>query len=363
MKRNMNPGVNRRVFLRTIAAAAASVAIPTVSHAREDPHHTQHVLPRWRGFNLHPFFGTWNNGIPVEDDYKKIADLGFNFVRLPMWYTHWTDAKDVYKVKEEVLERIDEAVAYARENGLHTCLNFHRAPGYCVAKDPPEPFDLFKDQEALDAFCFHWKLFADRYKNIPSKELSFNLVNEPIAPPEDHERVVRAAVKTIREASPDRLIICDGLMWGYRPAPELRDLNIAESTRGYEPHKLTHYKASWVEGADEYPLPTWPVTRDGKVVFTRENLEKVYAPMVEAARAGVGVHCGECGCFNKTPHPVVLSWLDEVLDILTRHNIGYALWEFRGSFGILDSKRSDVDYEDWHGHKLDRKLLDLLRKY
>src|SRR6478736_5395995 len=29
--------------------------------------------------------------------------------------------------------------------------------------------------------------------------------------------------------------------------------------------------------------------------------------------------------------------------------------------GILDSRREDVEYEEWHGHKLDRKLLDLLK--
>ena len=44
------------------------------------------------------------------------------------------------------------------------------------------------------------------------------------------------------------------------------------------------------------------------------------------------------------------------------NDIGFALWNFRGDFGILDSGRADVEYEDWHGHKLDRKLLDLIRK-
>jgi len=52
-----------------------------------------------------------------------------------------------------------------------------------------------------------------------------------------------------------------------------------------------------------------------------------------------------------------------VLDILHTNKIGFALWEFIGSFGILDSMRADVAYEDWHGRKLDRKLLDLLMKY
>ena len=44
-------------------------------------------------------------------------------------------------------------------------------------------------------------------------------------------------------------------------------------------------------------------------------------------------------------------------------NIGYALWNFRGSFGIIDSARADVAYEDWHGCKLDRELLELLRAH
>jgi hypothetical protein len=52
-----------------------------------------------------------------------------------------------------------------------------------------------------------------------------------------------------------------------------------------------------------------------------------------------------------------------VVDILSSHQIGLALWNFKGDFGILDSGREDVAYEDWHGHKLDRKLLDLFRKH
>jgi endoglucanase len=42
---------------------------------------------------------------------------------------------------------------------------------------------------------------------------------------------------------------------------------------------------------------------------------------------------------------------------------GWALWNFRGPFGILDSRRADVAYEDFHGHQLDRKMLTLLREF
>jgi hypothetical protein len=60
---------------------------------------------------------------------------------------------------------------------------------------------------------------------------------------------------------------------------------------------------------------------------------------------------------------VTLAWLRDVLEVLTSHNIGLALWNFRGSFGILDSGRKDMAYQDWHGHKLDRQMLDLLRAF
>ncbi len=60
---------------------------------------------------------------------------------------------------------------------------------------------------------------------------------------------------------------------------------------------------------------------------------------------------------------MVLAWLRDVLEILTSNGIGLALWNFRGSFGILDSGRKDVQYEDFHGHKLDRKLLNLLQEF
>ncbi|HPU08214.1 MAG TPA: endoglucanase, partial [Candidatus Atribacteria bacterium] len=49
--------------------------------------------------------------------------------------------------------------------------------------------------------------------------------------------------------------------------------------------------------------------------------------------------------------------------ILSERDIGFALWNFKGPFGILDSEREDVEYEDWQGQKLDRKMLSLLQAY
>ncbi len=123
-------------------------------------------LPRWRGFNLLEKFSAHapsksapNSHVNApfsETDFQWISDWGFDFVRLPMSYCCWSGPDRWRELDEPVLEHIDQAVTFGRRYGLHVCLNFHRAPGYCV-NPPPEPFNLWKEQEPLDAFCHHWE--------------------------------------------------------------------------------------------------------------------------------------------------------------------------------------------------------------
>ena len=72
---------------------------------------------------------------------------------------------------------------------------------------------------------------------------------------------------------------------------------------------------------------------------------------------------GETGCYNKTPHDIALRWLEDNLRIWKEMGIGWAMWGFRGSMSILNSGRTDVEYEDYQGLKLDRKMLELLQRY
>ena len=68
------------------------------------------------------------------------------------------------------------------------------------------------------------------------------------------------------------------------------------------------------------------------------------------------------GCYNKTPHSIALSWLEDVFASLRQRNIGWALWNLRGDFGVLDSRRADMATVDCHGHQLDTALLALLQR-
>lgn len=327
-------------------------------------------LPRWRGFNLLEKFQAGSGRKPfVESDFNWIADWGFNFVRLPMDYRCWISEGDVNNLDEDVLMEIDEAVEYGRQRHIHVNINFHRAPGYCVNRAELEPFNLWTDEPAQAACEFHWRAFAARYRGIPAEELSFNLVNEPARvgqrgmTRENHEGFVRRMAKAIHEEDPDRLIIIDGIEWGRTPLPELADLPIAQSTRFYEPGWLTHHRASWVNAPKDAPDPAWPRRDPNGKVFDVDHLREYWRPWKDLIGKGVGVHAGEGGSYCYTPHDTVLAWLRDALTVMRELNIGWALWNLRGSFGIVDSQRADADYESFEGHQLDRKLLDLLLEF
>ena len=55
--------------------------------------------------------------------------------------------------------------------------------------------------------------------------------------------------------------------------------------------------------------------------------------------------------------------MEHCLKLWRAKGLGWALWNLRGTFGIMDSGRSDIACEDFNGHKLDRKMLDLLKRY
>ncbi len=391
MKRPATPIIDpktssRRRFIGTIGSAlgAATLGLPsTRGLAGAEP--IAPALPRWRGFNLTNFFQAFSRGEEgqgqiLEDDLRWIRDWGFDFIRLPMDYWLWIDTDwkttrklapdDFFKIREATLEKVDRAVELCRGYGLHLSLNFHRAPGYCINDPEREPLVLWRDALAEEAFVHHWDLFARRYRSIPRDALSLNLLNEAPNPREgymsraDYARVMGRATNAIRRHSPDRIVIVDGLSVGNDIVTELIPSGVAQSVHAYWPAGISHYRASWVDRNQSFPTPTWPLLNgDGSIQADRQKLEQRFAPWGDLVQQGIGVHCGECGAYNKTPYAVFLGWFRDVMDILKGHRIGYALWNFRGSFGILDSGRADITYEDWHGHKLDRQLLALLQAH
>ena len=355
--------MERRDFLRSAALAGTALFTdPQRLMARRRPD-----IGAWRGFNLLNYFTA---GYPEpfrEEEFQWMAQWGFNFVRLPLSYWNWSRPGEYYEMDEHVLQDIDRAVEWGRRYGIHVCINLHRAPGYCV-NPPAEPQNIFEDAEALDGCAHQWTVFARRYRRVSSRHLSFNLLNEVArVKAEDYERIVRRLVGAIRDVSPRRLILIDGLDWGGRPLLSVPDLpDIIQCGRGYQPMLISHYEASWTFGDKPMPIPrhqlTWPLDADGQH-YARQYLlqmqEHSWTPLLQQ---GGKVFIGEFGCHNRTPHAVALAWLRDNLDVFHQLGWGWALWNLRGSFGILDSGRDDVEYEDFHGHRLDRQMLRLLQE-
>jgi len=338
---------------------------------------------RWRGFNfpdlfLEPGDERWpemrlnRSGRFREEHFAWVAEWGFNYVRLPLAYGRLVRPGRFGELAEERLEPIDEAVRWARKHGLHVTLNLHHAPGYSVnqaSQGEAEPVNLWEDAVASEAFAALWRGLAERFRAVPATALSFDLVNEPTVDvaPTSREAIVRAlrgTAEAVRGVDAGRPIIVNGILDGRAsaPYPEFHDRDWIQSARGYAPMCVTHHGAWWAG----YPAgrPEWPTTPENSpVAWDRDSLDALFAPWSEIADRGVTVHCGEMGVGRQTPHEVALRWLEDLLRVLGARGIGWALWNFQGSFGILDSGRQDAAYEDWRGHALDRAMLDLLRRY
>ena len=238
--------MKRRAFLGgTLGAMAASQTIfgsPTF-HADDLPAATAKSLPRWRGFNLLDKFMVANQKPFREADFAWMAEWGLNFVRLPLDYRCWAEPGGEGPLREPVLKEIDQAVGFGEKHHIHVNINFHRAPGYTVAR-PSEEKDLWSD-ESIQAVCArHWAEFARRYQGVPNTRVSFNLFNEPAkVDPATYRKVVTRMVGAIRKHDANRLVICDGRDYGRTAPTELVGLDIAAATRGY----VHAFKNEWVE--------------------------------------------------------------------------------------------------------------------
>jgi endoglucanase len=319
-------------------------------------------LPRWRGFNIvDKVSGEHQQRFP-EWKFAFMAEHGFDFARIPLSYRCWATPDAPLDFDEESLKEIDEVVAMGERFGIHINLNIHRAPGYCV-NAPAEPRNLWVDEDAIHAFAETWGMFARRYQGRPNAQLSFDLLNEPPdMEPGPYVRAMRAAVSAIRAQDPGRLMVVDGMKYGQDPVWDMVGDGVAQSTRGYLPMEISHFEATWVPHIKEWSMPSWPMQVGDKLRDYAWMTGK-FKDFRELHAQGVGVHVGEWGCYRFTPHDVALAWMEDNLRNWKQWGWGWALWNLKGTFGIIDSGRADVDYEDTPFGPLDRAMLELLKRY
>jgi aryl-phospho-beta-D-glucosidase BglC (GH1 family) len=232
-----------------------------------------------KGFNLLGKFDVdFSNYGFTEEEFIVLKDLGFNFVRIPLDYRTYTRPGNWDIFIEERVAEIDKVIEWGKKYGVHVCLNLHRAPGYCVNQavlPANQNLDLWNNASAQQAFVNHWAYFANRYKNIPYEELSFNLVNEPAGMDENtYVSVMKKAIDKIQSINPDRVIFVDGLNYSRDIILSLKnEKNIIQAIHVYDPMTLTHYKAGWVQGSDTWPVPVWPMINISQFLYGPQKSE------------------------------------------------------------------------------------------
>jgi hypothetical protein len=263
----------------TYAMSAGSGGLPAVAFAVHDgvldPVVDLKAVPgdRWRGFNLIGMYTLqWdetNQGFK-QNSFSTIAELGFNFVRLPLDYRTYTLTDNWLAFDDSQIKRLDQAVVWGQTYGVHVDLCLHRAPGYCVHDfpartvelPPDQNLDLWTSDTAQNAFVGHWQMLAKRYANVDSNHLSFNLVNEPYNVDEAvYVALMTRTIQAIREISPQRTIVVDGFDSARRLIADASFQalpNVVQSRHCYDFPRFQFYNTSFTAGSDKWPVPHWP---------------------------------------------------------------------------------------------------------
>lgn len=168
------------------------------------------------------------------DDARIISEWGFNSLRLMLRYEYFFD-KDVSKVDLTKLKQLDQMVADAIRYDLHLNIGFESLPGryyeYVDQVTRTGSFDMFVNDKHLKQAQKVWEILAERYKDIPSRYLSFTPLWETMNPdlstgagaPEytwkDAQKATGAIMESIRKQDPDRFII-------FEPTPTNRISNM-----------------------------------------------------------------------------------------------------------------------------------------
>ena len=330
-------GKAARVLMRRLAEGDTPPVVPAIGS--------------WRGVNaVSMFYSPWNKtddcayGRYLESEFALFKKLGLNFARLPIDYRFFVSAYDWEHWLEEGLEKVDAAVEYGRKYGIHVNLCLYRAPGKIAYPAEKGTNAVTRDPVALEAFKRIWREFARRYKGIPNSELSFNLVNEPSFSEKDFIHVFGETVDAIHKVDPGRFIILDGNRTATVPAPH-QFSHCGVWYGGARPGTV-----HWPKSADDKEAQ-WVVDGQAKMLAKQDCIPKDYPVMI-----------GEFGCYAKMDHEACLKWMEAGFKEWRKRGYGWAIWDYDGPFGFVDSGRPDAEYIEIDGRKVDRKMLELLRQ-
>lgn len=137
------------------------------------------TMDAWTGDEFFVGETLWQNTVTSKAVIKKIHDLGFNTIRIPV--TYGKTILDDYSVKEMWMSRIQEVVDYAVSEDMYVVLNIHHDGCHNEAPKPHGWLDVEgsdeKFEKVREKYDGLWKTIANRFKNY-DEHLLFAAMNE-----------------------------------------------------------------------------------------------------------------------------------------------------------------------------------------
>ncbi|WP_298505165.1 glycoside hydrolase family 5 protein [uncultured Maribacter sp.] len=307
----------------------------------------------------------------IKADVEKIADMGFDHIRLPideeqMWDKNGNRHKKAFQL-------LENCIKWCEANDLRIIIDLHilRSHHFNAKKKP-----LWTDKTEQDKFLNLWRDLSMTLKKYPDHLVAYELMNEAVA--DNHEswnELLKKAFTVIRELEPKRTIVIGSNRWQSTDTFDalkvpLNDKNILLSFHFYEPFLFSHYSAKWTflkdyKGPVHYPgvilseeeysvLPDVIKPEIKKWVNLKFNkevlLEKWKKPILKAKELGLPLYCGEFGIIQNAPYLDKLKWYTDMVALFNETGIGYANWNYKSdNFGLID-----------YNNKADKKLITIV---
>jgi len=299
-----------------------------------------------KGVNLGGWFSQCDyseerlNNFITEADFEKIADLGFDHVRIPIDYNVIQNPDGT--MRPDGLGRIDAALALCDKYGLRAVLDLHKTPGYSFDAGEKEA-GFFESESYQERFYDIWETLAEWFGGM-SDRVAFELLNEVTEARflPAWKRISRECVRRIRVYAPDTIILLGSYNWNSaRTVPELDapyDDKMVYNFHFYEPHAFTHQGAYWM-----------PELQDKRCAYadcgaSEAWFEDFLAPAIEKAeKEHCELYCGEFGVIDVVPPEEAVKWFRDLHKVFARHGIAHAVWSWKQmDFGLIDARMDGV---------------------
>ncbi|HTW58641.1 MAG TPA: glycoside hydrolase family 5 protein [Terriglobales bacterium] len=339
------------------SSPSSSVPASRLAHLRRGINLSEWFAQVWdpKGYTKE-HFQSWT----TASDIALIKSMGFDHVRLSVNPQPMMDAARSQNGTAEYFGYLDAAVKMILDAGLAVEIDMH----------PESDFKArLKDDDFVERFADFWRMVAQHYSSTSwdSDRVFFEVLNEPeMRDPYRWYGVEAKLAAAIRQGAPTNTIIAAGARWDDDDdmifLEPLRDPNVIYVFHFYEPHIFTHQSATW--GAYYWrwlkglQYPSSPENAAEVATQVPEALDRLYvirygqdhwgasridAEITQAAdwakKNGVPLICNEFGVYRYGADAQDrIRWITDVRTSLERHNIGWAMWDYSGSFGVVTKK-------------------------